>query len=83
VEKKAKLYIAETELAAEDTGEEHKMVVMNPNSVPWLDYLGKCVCKCIIDNIVGFPFVFFEVDIPGKVVEKRPENTESSVAINF
>jgi hypothetical protein len=63
-----------SDLFAQHGGEQHKVVVMDPDQIIVLDIFGNCPRKQAIGLVVCIPSGFIEGDFARVVVEERPED---------
>lgn len=60
------------DLLAQHGGQEHEVVIMDPDHVIVLDILGDSLCKQAIRLLVSLPCRLVEGDLTGVVVEEGP-----------
>ena len=61
------------ELFPQELREEHKLIIMDPDSVPRLDDFQSFFAKSLVDLFVNLPKTVFPYSAGGKVVKKRPD----------
>lgn len=59
---------------AQHLGQQHQVVIVDPNEVAILDILDHLLGEQTVDLLVGFPGGLVKCDLAGVVMEKRPEN---------
>lgn len=68
------IFLAVANLLAQHFGQQHEMVIMHPDEIAVLDFLGDGSGKKAICLLVRFPSRFVKGDFTGVVVEQRPED---------
>lgn len=66
--------LAVTDLLTQHLREQHKMVVVDPNQISILDFLGDGFGEQSVGFLVSLPSRLIEGNFTGVVVEQRPEN---------
>lgn len=65
---------------SEHGGQQHQMIILDPDKIAILDNLSNGFSKQAIDLLICLPPFFVERDLSRMVVEKRPENTIGDVS---
>jgi hypothetical protein len=61
-------------LLTKHLGEQHQMIIMNPDQISVLNILDDGFCKKAVDFLVCCPGRLVEGNLTGVIMEKRPED---------
>ena len=71
VQKEANLRVGQ--LLADHAGQQHQLIVVDPDAVVWFDYLEQGVAEAPVDPHVGLPEILVVYRVVGEIVEQRPD----------